>query len=216
MSSFVHDLCPCLEYTQACRLCHRGSPSSQHGTCHTTDALSICESCLQDGDRRNGLCGKSNPACHRPAALPGFPCWLWFVLSSFHGRETTGFPFHIQSWLLISQTYSCDQRCGVTAPLLLEENRQWCQAFCRWVVAAEMYKCRDIFLNQKDGVAVSWLPGRYLKVLGANLVLHFGVPSTVGCMRGNKGAHRVSLLSWYFLQKSSKGFCVLSLTTAPL
>lgn len=53
-----------------------------------------------------------------------------------------------------------------------------------------MNNYRDIFLNQKDGVAVSWLLGAYLKALGSDLVFHKVkplVPSTVSCVRGGPG-----------------------------
>lgn len=56
-----------------------------------------------------------------------------------------------------------------------------------------MNNYRDTFLNQKDGVAVSWLLGVYLKALGSDLVFHkvrLLLPPTVGYVRGGPGHPR--------------------------
>ena len=38
-----------------------------------------------------------------------------------------------------------------------------------FAIIAEMNHCRGMFLNWKDGVATSWLLGRFLKVLGSDV-----------------------------------------------
>lgn len=75
--------------------------------CHTAQTPSqYLSKCLQDGSWGNGPQGKLNHACNWAVVLSGFlcSCWLWFILGYFQRRETKGFSFPIQAWLLISQT----------------------------------------------------------------------------------------------------------------